>query len=313
MVSEDSGMTRRGLFRLSAAAIGGYLASQIPFNPVYAAGDAPAEPRQSAVKPIPRVTKYMLAATEDAATAYEKAIGALKERHGNPEILVFRGKEIEEVEREISAEKPTHVQVVCTPEEASIPGYTGRVEDERSLSDGTLPVRLGKMLNRLGNGYRGAIGGILTAYTPEDALRIAQQGDFEVDNPLLIAQSSVHKNAEIFDAYRNSAAYLEAEKGYNRKDKSNGAVTRRKVERAGTDILESLNSNTVGMFSITGHGGANNWAPARTGEQPDSVFIARNVRVYLADLASKTAIGVLETDNPKVFWGAGTCRVGSVV
>ena len=318
MEPQDIQITRRGVLGLGLAALGTYTASQLPFSSVYARGESSHSP----VKPIPRTEKYMLAASEEGAAAYSKAIDALKERHRRAELLIFRGKEIEEIEREVMAENPTHVQVICTPEEASIPQYTGSLDPdrrtldaERALADGTLQVRLGKMLNRLGGGYRGAIAGVLTAYTPEDALRIAETGDFQVDNPLMVSPYE-----EIFNAYQNAAAYC----GSERQNKAGGIVTRKRVDMVAVDILESLNRNDVGMFAIAGHGGSTGWVPMFISrERQSSAFVPSGREAYMADInewegdkcvvnLDKPIAKLLKSSNTKVFWGAATCRVGSI-
>ncbi len=250
--------------------------------------------------------------------AWKRVVDALGERyHGR--VFKYR-KDIEDVEGKLVEYKPTDLALVGTIQDVGVPDLPHQqegqnpleyLEAERRAGLETVPVRLNRMADRLDDDpERDCRVGLITAPTPEDALRLATVDDFPIHKALLKA------GQEHLVAFREGVSYTEdVPNGIVKRREKRGSEVREGVLKVvGQDIVNEINGNTFQLIKTTDHGSCTQWIPRETRSQrPEFIFISGLGDLFLLDPYSMTIRGKIDSTNPKVYVGNGNCRIGGAL
>ncbi|HID94699.1 MAG TPA: T9SS type A sorting domain-containing protein [Candidatus Latescibacteria bacterium] len=226
--------------------------------------------------------------TIDEYPEWKAVVDALQQKH-NGEIVTY-STSVGEVVDQLRQIAPTHIAFVVRPEEAS----------------STYVVKVSRLTRQLDDDpYGDAIWGIVTGYTPEDALRIVSIDGFRVRNVL------AGTGAGWLPYVKQGITTSEADYGRMWVKESGSEI----VEISGpTDrtefLVEKLNTNTFDIFITSGHANVDNWQLHYPDPGLEGFFRSWEGQVY-GDPYEGPDVPVNST-NPKIYFGLGNCYIGRI-
>lgn len=156
--------------------------------------------------------------------------------------------------------------------------------------------------------YGDLVWGIVTGYTPADALRVAR-----VSRPLTIRKAGAGTSIDLgkFDA---GEWFSESAAGQYVTKAGDGATVKHTDGPADStrDVVDYLNTGSPDVFVTSGHASERNWALGynRKKGQENGQFRVKNGQMYGIGLDKKAY--PVHSDNPKVFFAIGNCLMGHV-
>lgn len=205
--------------------------------------------------------------------------------------LLTYENDIYEVRLKVAGLAPDFVCFVAKPEEAK-PEFVKKVN------------RFIRELDE--DPYPDSIWAILTGYVWEDALRIVKCKGFKVRRMLSGCSVSWLKYV------REGIATSEVEYGKMWIKYSNGTIVEKKGPEDRTLYLASLiNTNKFDIFITSGHGNHDRWQLHYPDPGKEGFFISERGRIYAT--AHNMSALLLNSSNPKIYFGLGNCYIGSII
>ncbi len=155
--------------------------------------------------------------------------------------------------------------------------------------------------------YGDAIWGIVTGYTPQDALRIVSISGFRVRR--ILSGTSKKWLPYVQEGIATS------EGTYNKMWVKYPDGTIVDTVECPTDrtpfLVEKLNSNQYDIFITSGHGNVNRWQLHYPTSDKEGFFRSRDGQVY-GDPYEGDDINI-DSTNPKIYCGLGNCYIGKIL
>ena len=153
--------------------------------------------------------------------------------------------------------------------------------------------------------YGDAIWGIVTGYTPEDALRLVSIDGFRVRKVL------AGTSAGWLRYVKEGIATSESDYGKMRVKLPDGAIVDTTCPTDRTKFLiDLLNTNEFDMFITSGHGNVDEWQLHYPDPGLEGFFRSKAGQVY-GDPHEGPDI-YLNSTNPKIYFGLGNCYIGKI-
>ncbi len=223
-----------------------------------------------------------------AMPRWATVVDTLRARHDG-DVLVY--KEYRELQDGLKDLAPTHVCVVAEPIDVKDYFVAGLHRLFRVLDD---------------DPYGDAIWGIVTGYTPEDALRMVRVGSFRVRKML----SGTVAGKGWLPYVQEGVSTAEGEYGRMWVKTPDGTIVDGlECPRDRTEFLvNQLNSNAFDLFITSGHGTEHSWQLHYPYPDEEGFFRSRGGQVY-GDPFEGPDVEVHST-NPKIYFGLGNCYIG---
>lgn len=243
-------------------------------------------------------------------TEWKKPIDALEQKYPSAKTFTFTNT-LDDVRAAVRAYQPTHVDYVAQPQELVIPELP-HLTDARSVQE-HLHVgmnsgvgQFNRFLTQLDDDpFRDAIGGIVTGATATDALKLAEARSFTINHALLKTLGEDENLA----AFPHVLAYSDGRPENNRvvkREKRGSNMKKTLLDVAGPEFLEHLNSGIPQLVVTSGHANYMNWECGWN--YPDTRFVVGKNAALYAVSPSGAIDGMLQSSNPKIYWGAGNCQ-----
>lgn len=153
--------------------------------------------------------------------------------------------------------------------------------------------------------YGDAIWGIVTGYTPEDALRLVSIDGFRVRKVL------AGTSAGWLEYVREGIATSETTYGKMWVKLPDGAIVDTTCPTDRTKFLiDLLNTNEFDMFITSGHGNVDMWQLHYPEPGLEGFFRSKEGRVYGDPYEGPDVY--LNSTNPKIYFGLGNCYIGMI-
>lgn len=154
--------------------------------------------------------------------------------------------------------------------------------------------------------YGDAIWGIITGYTVQDALQIA-----EYNKPLEIKRGLSATGKGWLEYLSEGVGYSEKTPKY-KAIKSEDSITVEESMNAPEDTTESfvneLNSGKIDIFWTSGHANEHSWSIGYN--YPNGIF--SHQKGQLLGINTSEEIYQINSSNPKVYYPVGNCRIGNI-
>lgn len=217
---------------------------------------------------------------------WKKVADALIEKYAG-KLLVYDG----DVKQSLPALKeffPRYACFVARPEEAGRNFVVAIHRLTRQLDD---------------DPYTDVVWGILTGYSPADALRIAQER-----KPLIIKKGSAGTGIDL-NVFEEGRWFSEGSAGEFWQKEKGGTPEKKKGSADSTSALVStLNDFQPDIFLTSGHATERDWQPGYS--YKNGQFRCKDGKLVGLDLEGKPHL--VNSANPKVYLGAGNCLIGNI-
>ncbi len=221
-----------------------------------------------------------------ADPSWKPVVDALIARHGGS-VLSYDGK-IAGVLEQLKQARPRYAAFVATPAEAGRGFVVDVSRVTRKLND---------------DPYGDVIWGIVTGYTPADALRIAS-----VKDPLVIRKGGAGTSIDM-SAFESGKWFSESKAGEITLKQAGKDVEKQTGPVDSTKgMAEFLNTENPDLFVTSGHASERNWLLGY--KYKNGQFCVKDGQMFGQDLA-KTKYPIHST-NPKVFLAIGNCLMGHI-
>ena len=282
--------------------------------------------------PPHQARRFAIVVTKETVqnAGWKGVVEALREKHSAE---VFHPGEggLEGLKEKLGAFRPHYVCFVMRPEELAREARA-RLRSNRGRAI-ELPLcgieyhRMGELIRSLDpDPYYDAIWAVLTAASPQDALRVVGA------KPLVVRRHLSHITSGWLEWFESGVSFDETKKGRKYvKVPGKPPVETRGPDDTTAEFIRELNSGTVDMVSTSGHATEGDWQMGftyRNGQLVTASRIARlaervreNYRKLLEGSASLGKLFGVDTAgrvlpvlsrNPKVYYSPGNCRIARV-
>ena len=256
-----------------------------------AAAKAAAKPAAAvAAAPIPIDRSYAVVVSDVtyADPAWRKVVDALVAKHDG-KVVRYAGGVADSLDS-LRAADPRYACFVATPAECKRSFVVAVHRLTRHLND---------------DPYGDVVWGIVTGYTPADALRVAS-----VAKPLVIRKAGAGTSIDLEKFDGGGEWFSEAKPGEYTTEAAGRTPDRHTDGPADSTkaIVDFLNAGSPDLFVTSGHASERNWALGY--KYKNGQFRVRDGQMSGVDLAKHWY--PVHSDNPKVFFAIGNCLMGHV-
>lgn len=261
---------------------------------------------------------------------WAKVVEALRDKH-SAEVFVWKVNDAESLRKQLAGFAPRYVCFVARPEELARQAKARlRSNDGRSIE---LPLcgiqyhRIGVLMRTLDRDpYDDAIWAVLTAASPEDAMRVVEA------KPLVVRRGLSHITSGWLEWLESGVSFDEGKKGRKYvKEPRKPPREARGPDDTTAEFVRELNSGKADMVSTSGHATEGDWQMGFSYRNGQLVTVSRirslSRRVQdnyqkllegsprlgkLFGVDTKGSVLPVLCDNPKVYYSPGNCRIANV-
>jgi len=224
-------------------------------------------------------------ATADSAD-WKKVVDALLEKH-QARLIVYSGK-VDEGIAQLKDPLPRFACFVATPEEAGRDFVITIHRETRKLDE---------------DPYTDVVWGIVTGYSAGDALRIAAAKE-----PLVIRKGAAGTGIDL-NLFDEGRWYSEGAAGeYWVKPKGEAPQKNKGPQDSTNALVSTFNDYQPDFWMTSGHATERDWQPGYS--YKNGQFRCAEGKLFGLDLKGKKH--PIESQNPKIFLGAGNCLIGHI-
>ena len=266
---------------------------------------------------------------------WKEVAETLRKKH-NGKIFSYREGKLSSVKEELKEFSPRHVCFVAPPEELERKGTVEvRGRDGRSFKVplcGVYYREVGLLMTSLDSDpYDDALWAVLTGATPADALRVVEA------KPLEVRRGLSHVGGGWLKWLESGISFSETKKSQKfvkKRGKAPKEVTGPPDTTA--EFVEELNGNKADMVSTSGHATEHDWqmgfsyrsgqivTPPRFQLLPEEArrnferikkmeeSSRQSFKTALYAVDSSNNVYAIRTDNPKIYYSPGNCRIARV-
>lgn len=222
-----------------------------------------------------------------ALPPWRAVVEALRAKHDGA-CLLYRASMAEARER-LAELHPRYIAIVAQPEEADLNFVVAAHRMLRTLDD---------------DPYTDALWGIVTGYTPEDALRLAQQS-----GPLIVRRGLGGTSALDLGPFSEGRKFDEGKAGKYWIKSADGQTTEKPAPADTTALItEALNKFQPDLFMTSGHATPDDWQIGYS--HRDGQFRCRAGQIIGLDREGRPF--PVQSPNPKIFLPSGNCLIGQI-
>ena len=217
---------------------------------------------------------------------WKPVVEALVAKH-NAQVVTY-DKDVVQARDALARQMPRYACFVTPPEQAGRQFVVAVHRMTRTLDD---------------DPYTDVIWGILTGYTPADALRIAKHA-----KPLVVRRMVSGTRGVGLGPFESGVVFDEWSSGKKRVKVNGGREQAVAVPPDSTKVIVDALNAGCDCFSTSGHATERDWQIGY--QRRDGFFICKDGRLYGRDMKRK--LHKIDSPSPKVYLPVGNCLIGHI-